>query len=88
MQKKQRKTPRTWIMYKMGRNFLGDIIWQDTLLVLKFSHRVLCTLCPVAVAILNFRSTKKNPQNFVEVYPLIILTKLQFNWSSGFRGVL
>ena len=30
------------------------------LLVLKFSHRVLCKLCPVAVAILNFRSTKKN----------------------------
>ena len=30
MQKKQRKTPQTWIMYKMGRNFLGDIIWQDT----------------------------------------------------------
>ena len=30
MQKKQRKLPQTWIMYKMGRNFLGDIIWQDT----------------------------------------------------------
>jgi hypothetical protein len=57
------------------------------LLVLKFSHRVLCKLCPVAVAILNFRSTKKTHKT-LEVYPLIILTKYQFNWSSGFRGVL
>jgi hypothetical protein len=37
---------------------------------------------------LEFPIDKKTPQNFVEVYPLIILTKLQFNWSSGFRGVL
>jgi hypothetical protein len=36
MQKKQRKTPQTWIMYKMGRNFLGDIIWQDTSLCKQF----------------------------------------------------
>jgi hypothetical protein len=27
----------------------------------------------------------KNPQTFVEVYPLIILSQFQFNWSSGFR---
>ena len=33
---KQRKTPQTWIMYKMGRNFLGDIIWQDTSLCKQF----------------------------------------------------
>ena len=31
---------------------------------------------------LEFPIDKKNPQNFVEVYPLIILTKFQFNWSS------
>jgi hypothetical protein len=43
------------------------------LLVLKFSHRVLCKLCPVVVAILNFRSTKKTHKT-LEVYPLIILT--------------
>jgi len=36
MQKKQRKTTQTWIMYKMGRNFLGDIIWQQTSLCKQF----------------------------------------------------
>ena len=34
--KKQRKTPQTWIMYKMGRNFLGVIIWQDASLCKQF----------------------------------------------------
>ena len=37
---------------------------------------------------LEFPIGKKNPQNCVEVYPFIILSKFQFNWSSGFRGDL
>ena len=54
------------------RRFLNKILYKHD------------KLCPAAAAILNFRSTK-NPQTFVEVYPLITLGKFQFNWSSGFR---
>ena len=41
-------------------------------------------LCPAVVAILNFRSAKKNI-NFVEDLPMIIPGQFGFNYPSGFR---
>jgi hypothetical protein len=41
-------------------------------------------LCPVVVAILNFRLAYKN-RNFVEYLPMIIPGQFGFNYPSGFR---
>ena len=41
-------------------------------------------LCPVVVAILNFRSAYKK-RNFVENLPMIIPGQFGFNYPSGFR---
>ena len=41
-------------------------------------------LCPLMVAILNFRSAQKNI-TFVEVHPMTIHAMFALNWFTGFR---